>query len=442
MKHLPFVLAALFAMPFTAFAQKANYDESKVPQYELPDPLVCLDGTKVTDKETWVKKRRPEIVKLFEEHVYGRAPKRPKAAPFNSKTLKKALKGLAVRRLYDFRFVQSPDKGGSRATVLRLHVVVYLPAKAKSAVPTFLALNFRGNHTIIDDPSIPITDSWVRNDRKQGITNNKATEKSRGASSSRWAIKTILERGYALATIYYGDIVPDHKQGLKDAPHRFYLKKGQSHPAADEWGAISGWAWGLSCALDEFERQAFIAPRLGLGLPYVDPKRVIVLGHSRLGKTALWAGASDPRFAMVISNDSGCGGAALSRRAYGETVKRINTSFPHWFCGNFKKYNGNESKLPVDQHMLVSLIAPRPVYIASAQKDRWADPRGEFLSAYHANPVYKLLGTEGLPAKEMPAVNKPVMGQIGYHIRTGKHDVTDYDWEQYLKFADMHLKKK
>jgi hypothetical protein len=305
-------------------------------------------------------------------------------------------------------------------------ILIYRPAKARHAVPAFLTLNFRGNHTIHHDRSIRLPHSWVRGRTKGETVNNRATEQGRGVAATRWTVETILKRGYALATVYYGDIDPDFDDGWQNGVHALYPK-----PKPDEWGSVASWAWGLSRALDYLETDQMI-----------DAKRVAVMGHSRLGKTSLWAGASDPRFALVISNNSGCGGAALSRRTFGETVKRINTSFPHWFNDNFQKYNGNENTCPVDQHMLIALAAPRPVYIASAVEDRWADPHGEFLSGLHANPVYQLYKLPGMPATKQPAVDKPVMGTIGYHVRTGKHDVTDFDWEQYLKFADKHLKAK
>jgi len=395
----------------------ANYDEAKVPKYELPDPLTMRDGTKVKSASDWIEKRRPEMLELFREHVYGRSPERPSGLKFkviqNDAT---ALDGRAIRREVLITFARK--EATPEATLL-----IYLPRNTNGPVPAFLTINFDGNHTIHPDPGISITRSWVRNIKDWGIKNNRADTRSRGAKRSRWAVEKILTRGYALATIYYGDIDPDYDDGFSNGVHRLYPK-----PKPDEWGSISTWAWGLSRCLDYLETDRDI-----------NASKVAVMGHSRLGKTALWTGAQDDRFALVISNNSGCGGASLSRREFGETVRRINTSFPHWFCDNFTKYNDRVNDLPVDQHMLIALSAPRPVYIASATGDRWADPKGEFLSGHHADPVYELFGLKGVGITRQPAADHPVGHHIGYHLRTGKHDVTDYDWEEYLKFADRHL---
>jgi hypothetical protein len=419
------IAAAMLLRPAAAMAlPPINYDESKVPPYVLPDPFRTAGGQRIANAKAWFSRRRPEILTLFEKFVYGRSPARPKEAWFElQSTTSDALDGKATRKQVAISLSLPGRRDGPKMTLL-----LYLPNSRKKPAPVFLGLNFHGNHTIHRDPEIAVTRSWVRNDPVTGVADHRAAEKSRGCYCRRWPVELILSRGYGLATAYYGDIEPDFPEGWKTSLRGAIRGKGA--PSADSWGAIGAWAWGLSRAMDYLQRD-----------PDVDAGRVAVLGHSRLGKTALWAGARDRRFALVISNDSGCGGAALSMRRFGETVEAINNAFPHWFCGNFKQFNGHEERLPVDQHLLIALVAPRPVYVACATEDRWADPRGEFLAAAAAAPVYRLLGTDGLAATEMPAPEQPVGSTIGYHLRYGKHDVTEYDWRRFLDFADRHMRR-
>jgi len=433
MTHLrAFVALFLTLLAATAGAQNPkgyNYDEDKVPAYTLPDPLTCQDWSKVTTVEQWKSKRRPELLKLFAELEYGKTP----AGAFPGMTFtvgnvdQNALGGKAVRKEIVVNFT---GKAGDPTMTILL-----IAPKSKPKAPCFLDLNFKGNHAAHPDPAITLNPNWMRPGSGKDdptVKNNRATEASRGAAASRWPVEMVIDRGYAAATIYYGDIDPDTDDGFQNGIHPLFYKAGQTKPAPDEWGSIGAWAWGLSRALDYLETD-----------PQIDAKRVAVLGHSRLGKTSLWAGAQDERFALVISNDSGACGAALSKRIFGETWKRINDSFPHWLCDNALQFNDKESELPFDQHELIALVAPRPVYVASATEDQWADPHGEYLAALHASPVYKLFGLTGLgvESQEMPAADSPIQkGHVGYHLRTGKHDINAYDWEQYLNFADKHFK--
>ncbi|MCX6239584.1 MAG: acetylxylan esterase [Bacteroidia bacterium] len=406
-------------LPLISIAQQfvPNYDEAKVPTYKLPDPLIFKDGSAVKSKKDW-SKRRGEIYHIFEKEVFGVVPEWKGFVRSTLVSLKEdELDGIAKRKEVRLDLIN----GDRRISVM---ILIYLPHKSKNA-PIFLSYNFDGNHTITTASDVTLPDSWVSNSKEYGITNNKANESGRGEAISRWPLRDIISRGFGVATVYYGDVDPDFNDGFKNGVHRLF----DSQRDSTSWGSIAAWAWGLSRVMDYFETDKEI-----------NSKRVIVMGHSRLGKAALWAGASDKRFAITISNNSGCGGAAISRRKFGETVGKINSSFPYWFCDNFKKYNNNEDSMPIDQHELIALIAPRPVYVASAAEDLWADPKGEFLSCVNASPVYKRLLMKGFPAKEMPALNKPVFGNISYHIRSGKHDITLYDWQCYMDFAVHYFK--
>ena len=387
---------------------EANYDESRVPAYTLPDPLTCLDGRKVTDASTWRGHRRPEILSLFEEQVYGRAPRWDGATTAETLEVIPILNGKAERRQIRLHFA----RGGKECALLLL---VYTPIKGDRPAPIFIGLNFKGNHTIEADPAIIQTPEAYH-------------DAARGSQQARWPLAQILARGYGVATAHCCDLAHDDDSALRRGIHPLFYTGEQERPQDDEWGAIAAWSWGLRRMLDFFGAD-----------PTVDAQRVCVLGHSRLGKAALWAGAVDKRFAIVISNDSGCAGAALSRRRFGETVAAINRRFPHWLCRNFHQYDSAEEKLPIDQHMLLALVAPRPLYVASAEDDGWADPRGEFLGAAHARPVYKLLDRDVFTEDEMPAVGEPLQSTIGYHIRAGAHAITPVDWAHFLDFADRHF---
>ncbi len=394
--------------------------------YGLPQPLISEDGTPIITARDWRELRRPETLQLFADQVYGNTPDDPFQGSYEALEIdENALGGTATRK--QVRMVFTTTLGSLTAELL-----IYLPNQVEGPAPVFMGLNFRGNHTVDADPDI-----WLpASDPGNGF--------ERGNRSRRWPVAEIIARGYGLATVYHHDLDPDDfNDSQQNGIHPLFYFDGQSRPAADEWGAIGAWAWGLSRALDNLLTDGDI-----------DSDRIAVMGHSRLGKTALWAGAQDERFALAVSNDSGTVGASLSRRegepdvicpdpivinSCKEPVWFVSRIFSHWFADNFDQYQDNPSLIPVDQHQLIALMAPRPVYIASAEEDIWADPLGEFESGLYASPVYELLGEEGLGATEQPPINSPIQSVIGYHIRDGEHDVTLYDWQRYMDFADIHM---
>ena len=395
------------------FNQLAIYDEREVPEYTLPPVLTCKNGDVVTTKEEWEQKRRPEILEMLTTYMYGRAPElKEKLKATVERVDKKALGGKATRKEVSIQLSDDPDGP-------RLNLQVYTPNGGQKKVPMFLGISFLPNASVTDDPGVVLADSLDAKGRR-----------IKGSMKDSWCLDQILEHGYGLATFCYSDVDPDFDDGFRNGVHPHYYHKGQSYPDPDEWGSVAAWAWGMSRAMDYLEED-----------PNVDAKKVAVIGHSRLGKTATWAGASDPRFALVISANSGCCGVAISRRCFGETVETINVRFPHWFNGNYKQFSNREDYMPFDQHELVALVAPRPIYIASAEDDNWSDQKGEFLGGKGAEEVYALYGLKGIGTDEMPAVDTPYMdGQIAYHIRKGPHAVLPYDWEQFLKFADKYFK--
>lgn len=395
-----------------------GFSQQKLNGMDLPDVLTLNNGTKVTTAKQWRTLRRPELLALFKNEMYGQSPGKPAHMTFKVfDTDTKALGGKATRKQITVYF-------NGQADGPQMDILMYLPNQVKHQVPAIIGLNFDGNQSVNSDPGIEMSTTWM--DKTKGVVNNRATEATRGVDAGQWPLEMILAKGYAVATVYRGDIDPDYDDGFKNGVQGLY--PGLQN-RGDNFATVAAWAWGLSRILDYLETDKAI-----------DAKHVAVFGFSRLGKAALWAGATDERFPLVISNESGAGGAKLFHYTGGERIRRLCTKFPHWFCGNFKKHMDQDSILPFDQHMVISLIAPRPVYIASAEGDANSNPQAEFWGAKGADPVYRLLGTNGLPASTWPAINTPVVGRIAYHVRPGGHNVTDYDWTQYLNFADRYLK--
>lgn len=392
-----------------------NYDESKVPDYVLPELLKCNDGSPVTTIKQWESIRKPELMEYFYALEYGRTPSDKIAVSYETLAENtKALNGKATSKQVKFTFA-------NRGKKVEAILLLYTPNHVQGKVPVIIGYNFKGNHSTTTEEDILYSPAFYE------LKKAEDPSWTRGNQVSRWSYDRIIERGYAVATMWYQDIYPD-KAGMDEKSIVALFPDYEADiDKLDKWQAIGAWAWGSSRIADYLETQ-----------DKIDSQRMAIMGHSRQGKAALWTGVQDARFKVVISNNSGCGGAALAKRVYGENIAKITKSFPYWFCPAFTQYADKEADLPFDQHQLVALIAPRRVYVASAEEDKWADPKGEFLSVYHAGPVYELYGMEGFKNDKQPAVDSPVMtNSVGYHIRTGGHDVKDYDWEQYLDFCDM-----
>ncbi|MGE4182441.1 MAG: alpha/beta hydrolase family protein [Limisphaerales bacterium] len=393
--------------------------EKDVPPYRLPDPLICWDGTAVKDKRTWVEKRRPEILKRFEEEVYGRTlVGRPAGMRFVVREEKKGvLGGLGTRWRVGVLFEGKEDGR-------KMELLMILPSRGNLPVPVFLGLNFDGNYTTTIDPDLPVPEHFAMGLFANQLTDHKPGKGSRGIHQHQWPYGYILEKGYGVVTAAYGEIEPDEPERWKDG-----VRGMGPEPGDGDWGSLGAWAWGLSRAMDYLWTH-----------PRVDGRRVAVLGFSRLGKAAVWAAAQDERFAMVISQQSGAGGVALNRRLFGEDVERLTSRLGHGFTPGFAKFASKESEMTVDQHELVALLAPRPILILSGTTDLWSDPRGEYLGGRGADPVYRLLGSRGMDSREWPQPSELVNSPIGYYLRPGGHDVTLEDWQATIRFADRHLK--
>jgi len=394
-----------------------NYTEAKVGEYTLPDPLIMASGALVTDFNTWQTKRRPELVKLFEENQYGRAPAKPRAMRFEVvEEGTPAFDGKAIRKQVRIHF-------GDEESSPAMDLLIYLPPDAKGPVPLLLNINFTANNLMVDDPGVKVGRVW---DREQ----NKRVPAENGRRFGQLQVLPTIARGFGIATFNYADVDPDVAGAIEHGVRQQYLKPGESKPADDEWGTIAAWAWGISRAVDYFETD-----------PQIDAKRIAITGCSRLGKTVMWAGANDPRIALVIASCSGEGGAALSRRNYGETISHLEapTRYPYQFASNYQKWAADPNQAPIDANLLVALVAPRPLLLQTGDTDKWSDPKGEFLAAVAATPVYELFGDAGIEVTELPPAGKIVGGELAFYMHDGGHGLVPSDWNVYLDFMERYL---
>ncbi|MDB6071133.1 MAG: acetylxylan esterase [Verrucomicrobiales bacterium] len=390
-----------------------NEEESAVPAYVLPELMKSEDGKPVKSVDDWRWKRRPELLRIFEEGMYGKAPARPALVYEVLEEAVPALEGKALRKQVRVYFAGKKE-GPS------MDVLFYVPSAAAGPVPFFWGLNFQGNHTVSADPGIlmpRLPAEAPGNPRPKPLLAWK-----RGDQADRWQIEWVISQGYGTATAWYEEIDPDYDDGFKNGVHGLFPDL-EAKRDGTTWGSLAAWAWGLRVGMDYLEME-----------PRCDARFVALHGHSRLGKATVWAGAQDERFDVVISNNSGCGGAALSKRWFGETVGRINTSFPHWFAGNYRQWNGREAEMPYDQHELLALVAPRGLLVGSAEDDKWADPEGELIAAKQASPAFELLGEKGLAAETKRENSAVSTGNPGYWQRPGKHDVMAEDWKRWTAF--------
>ncbi len=403
--------------PIEEILKEINYDEAAVPVYSVPSVLVKNGGSVVKNSWEWMNFRRPEVLKFYRDEVFGELPAMPEKFSAEVVRVKEdALDGKAIRKEIKITF---SHRGAERSWLMLL----YIPKNVSGKVPLAIGLNFRGNHT-----------TTVENDviETGRDCTGSLVENTRGVQSDRWEFSRVIERGFASATVCYHDIFPDFACDEAWQKSIYGLLYPEKTPAElnEKHSAISAWAWGLSRMLDVLSSEEAI-----------DCSKVMVTGHSRLGKTALWAGANDQRFSVVVSNDSGHGGAALFRRCLGENVEVLVTHFPHWFVSSFDQYINKDAELPFDQNFLLSLIAPRGLCIGSATEDLWADPKGEFLAGVYASEVWRLFGVPGMPVTEHPAADVNVTGEISYHMRTGKHNILWQDWDHYLSVAEKFFNR-